>query len=356
MENEAPTGDSDQLVQSAGQRAGLLRAVQRRFGHGPRPGRRPGSQSHARWRPAWGPGPDGAAAKIVAASSNYFASPACPDTGLLGALSFLWRGSFSTIGGAIQDLGSKGTGFNTTNSPLAAYVDSASPFTVRIVRAKASAYQGWSMPTQPVMTTGSHTIAGVCPPTLDLSPYLWIDGLSYYPLSPYFGPVPGPPTGGGYPWRIGRRADGNTQLRRHGVPLAVWQRQLAAAEVQSLTANPWQFRRTASVLFAPPSSPPRLRRDRPGPLHLHRGRHGEFPDAGRGRDRPGPARGRGDGVLRRHRRRRDRPGPLHLHRGRRGEFPDAGRGRDRPGPARGRGDGVLRRRPPPARSPWPPSP
>ena len=195
--------------------------------------------------PSWTASPDGASAKIAAASSNYFTSGSCPDTGLLGALSFLWRGSIASVG-AYRDIGSKGTGANTTNSPLCVYFDQASPYSIYLSRAKATQYQAWYTSLQPVITTGPHTIAGVFPPTLDLTPTLWYDGVARLASGTFFGTVTGSPTGGGYPWRIGRRQDGGAQLDGAVSLFAVWRRQLAAAEVLSLTANPWQ-------LFAPPA-------------------------------------------------------------------------------------------------------
>ncbi len=190
----------------------------------------------------WTHGKDGLHGKIASASSDDFLSVACPDTGLLGVITVYWRGYIGSVG-AYRSFFGKCTSSGATNNPIDFYLNSASPYSIYLVRANASAENTIGVTSQPVMTVGFHTILAVCAANCQSAVY-WIDGKKYASTL-VVNSFTGAPTGGNYAWHIGRRPDGVVQFDGTVSLAAVWTRGLTDAEAMSVISNPWQVQQSS---------------------------------------------------------------------------------------------------------------
>lgn len=167
--------------------------------------------------------------------AKFVSAPVADDAPYLGKITIAALARVDT-GAAFHHFAGKHTGGGGTQNPFDFRTDNAGTPALFLVRANGG-FRGHS---GPAVTLGVWKHYCVTTGTLleDLPTY-YVDGVPTAGVHA-LGSGTGAPTGSGADIRIGRRADGATQLDGAIGLLAIWRRALSGGEVAEWYRNPWQ--------------------------------------------------------------------------------------------------------------------
>ena len=201
---------------------------------------------------------DGLSAAIVAASAQYFTWPDRPDLNPLAGRTVHWRGWVAS-GGAYRQFIQKGTGSDGTATPYSLLSNNDADSTVMFMAANAGGFRDFTSGlTLAADANRMRSVSAVAKPLIDTPVQFIIDGAVVVGTAgPFNGTGTGAPTTSADSLRIGRRADGGTQLDG-GVSLVnIWGLETEIGALQELHDRPFLlFRRSPWMAGGITVSPP----------------------------------------------------------------------------------------------------
>lgn len=168
--------------------------------------------------------------------AGYVSAARASDSPFLGAITLVWIGNADTLGGGtLRHLMGKHASNGATQNPFDFYLDAGKP---TLVRAHNTDYKVWQ--SSSTVTAGVRTMVScVTGAAVDDTVTFYIDDAAVGGTGS--GTAGGSPTGSGADLRIGRRADGATQMDGQVEAVLLFGEALTADDIADLWDNPEEW-------------------------------------------------------------------------------------------------------------------